>query len=241
MEDRFQKRAVTLAGLFSFDLVNAERRPRDYGRIDVAKIPFVGRDLPVRMLVPFAYDQIELPFGELRIDQGERDAVEGQVPRGVPRVLPFVWHRHDPFVMQMIPIGVAPVLALGRGRGLRGIAFQPLLDDVMIKLLAPKHAGKGLSLDGAMFLTQAGRCELSIKSVRFHGTAQNQVIEIGKRIRIGEGKRLAYAPRHRASQAQPDRNRLTGRNNAPVMGGHFRSDAVWIHQVQLISDNTIVD
>ncbi len=60
VENSFQKCAVALAALFSFDLVNAPRRPGDNGRINVAKIPLVGGDLAVGVLVPFAHDEIEL-------------------------------------------------------------------------------------------------------------------------------------------------------------------------------------
>ena len=36
-----------------------------------------------------------------------------------------------------------------------GIALEPLLHDVVIKLLAPKHSGERLALDRAMLLAQA--------------------------------------------------------------------------------------
>src|SRR4029077_18043992 len=85
VEDRFQKCAVAFSGLFALDLINPPRPPRQHRRINVVEIPFVSRNLPVGMLIPFADNEIELRFGELNIDQSERNAVESKVPRCVPR------------------------------------------------------------------------------------------------------------------------------------------------------------
>src|SRR5881398_3809438 len=54
VEDRFEKRAVAFAGLFTFDLEHAPGRPRQDGRIYITEVPFVGRKLAVGMLIPFA-------------------------------------------------------------------------------------------------------------------------------------------------------------------------------------------
>ena len=107
MEDRLEKGAVAFSGLFPFDLINTHGGPGDDRWIDVAEVPFVSRDLSVGMLVPFPHDDIELLLGELGINQGQWDAVKSEVPRGIPGVFPFVWHRHDALVMQMPPFGVA--------------------------------------------------------------------------------------------------------------------------------------
>src|ERR1700736_6462054 len=138
VENRFQKCAVAFSGLLALDLINAPRRPCQHRRINVVKIPFVGWNFPVRMLVPFAHDEIELCLGELDIDEREREAMKGQVPRCVPGKLPLVRHRHDALVVKMTPAGVAAVVAFVRWRRLVRIAIEPLLDDVMIKLFAPK-------------------------------------------------------------------------------------------------------
>ena len=151
VKDRLEKRAIAFAGFFSLDLINAPRRPGEDGRIHVAEIPLVGGDLSVRMLVPFAHDDIELRFGEVTIDKGEWNTMEGQVPRCVPGIFPFVRHRHDAFVVKMPPLAVTALLTFGRRRWLRRIAIQPLLDDVMIKLFAPQHPGERLPLNGAVF------------------------------------------------------------------------------------------
>ena len=48
-----------------------------------------------------------------------------------------------------------------------GIAFQPLFNNVMIELLAPKHAGEGLALYRFVFVAQACRHQTFVKFVRF--------------------------------------------------------------------------
>ena len=45
------------------------------------------------------------------IDERKRHAVEREVPRGVPRVLPLVGHRDDVRVVEMRPLAVPSVLA----------------------------------------------------------------------------------------------------------------------------------
>src|SRR6266478_5414707 len=153
LENIFQKRAVTLSGFFALDLINAPRRPRQHRRINVVEIPFVSRNFPVGMLVPFADDEIELRFGELNIDQSERNAVESKVPGCVPRKFPFVRHRHDALVVKMTPAGIAAVLALVRRRRLVRIAVEPSIDDVMIELFGPKQARECLPLNGALLFS----------------------------------------------------------------------------------------
>ena len=68
VEDRFQKRAVALAGLFALDLEDAPGRPRDHRRVNIAEIPFVSGKLAVGMLIPFANYRIKLTFGKMRVD-----------------------------------------------------------------------------------------------------------------------------------------------------------------------------
>ena len=58
---------------------------RTHRRIDIAEIPLVGRDLAVRVEVVVAQHQIELGPGEIVVDDGERQYVEGQVPGREPR------------------------------------------------------------------------------------------------------------------------------------------------------------
>ena len=91
MEDALEERPVGAAGEATpFDLVDPPRGPGVDRRIDVRERPLVGRQLPVRVHVPLAGEQDQLPLGEFRIDERERDGVEREVPGREPRVLPRV-------------------------------------------------------------------------------------------------------------------------------------------------------
>ena len=80
MENSLEERTVTFAALLPLNLVDTPGRPRDNGRINIAKIPLVCGDLAVRMLIPLAHDEIELALREIWIDQRKRDAMKGEVP-----------------------------------------------------------------------------------------------------------------------------------------------------------------
>ena len=125
------------------DLVDAQRRPGVHRRVDVAERPLVGGELAVRVHVPLAQQQEQLLLGEVGVDQRERDAVEGEVPRRVPRVLPLVRHRDDVGVVEVRPVGVAAVPALGRAaRGWSGSPSSQSLDDVVVELLDQSSAAR---------------------------------------------------------------------------------------------------
>src|SRR5207249_354336 len=138
MENRFQERAVAFAGLFTFDLENAPRRPCEDGRIYITEVPFVGRKLAIGMLVPLTNYNIELTFGKMRIDYGQRDAMKGQVPRGVPGRFPSIGHRHDALVIKMLPIGITTAPARRWWRGISRITCKPFLHDVVVELFTPE-------------------------------------------------------------------------------------------------------
>jgi len=53
----------------------------------------------------------------------------------------------------MTPLEIAAVFALLGRRRESGVPLKPLLHDVMIKLLTPKHSRERLTLDRAMLLT----------------------------------------------------------------------------------------
>jgi len=59
------------------------------------------------------------------------------------------------------PLAVAAAVALGRRRGRGRVAAQPLVDVIVVELLAPKQAGEGLALDQARVASSvAGWSEL---------------------------------------------------------------------------------
>src|SRR5713101_6379371 len=65
----------------------------------------------------------------------------------------------------MPPIVIAPLESSGRRRGHRRVAFQPLIDDVVIKLLAPEKAGCGLPNDTSLRWVEWRNCDRAIKII----------------------------------------------------------------------------
>ena len=107
------------------------------------------------MHVPFTRKEFQLALGKIGIDQRQRDAVEGEIPGGIPGVLPLIGHGDDIEVMQMFPVAVAagPTLC-GRSRH-RRVAGEPLLDIIVVDLFVPEHTGQCLPLNGTIFHGEA--------------------------------------------------------------------------------------
>ncbi len=156
-----QEVEVVVAG----DLVHAQRGPGVDRRVDVGEVPLVGGELAVGVHVPLAAEQDELGLGELRVDVGQGDAVEGQVPGGVPRVLPLVRHRDDVAVVEVRPLVVATGAALGRGRGVGRVALQPAAHVEVEELLGPQHPGERLAQDERLVGRGRGRGQLGVEGV----------------------------------------------------------------------------
>src|SRR5579862_4408477 len=142
-----------------------------YGRIHVAKGPFISGYLPVGVYVPLAEHQRELLFCEIRVDQGERNAVKRQVPSRIPWVFPLVRHGDYVSVVQVSPLMIAPFPSLpGWGRVV-WIASQPVSDDVVIELLGPEHSRKTLPHD---VLRVCGEILRNDRCVKFIGLTPPQ-------------------------------------------------------------------
>ena len=95
-------------------LVDAPAGPGVDRRIHVAERKLVGGNLAVGVHVPFAQEQQQLLLGELAVDARHRQHVKRQIPRRVPRVLPFVGHRDDVAIEQVRPVVIAAVFAARR-------------------------------------------------------------------------------------------------------------------------------
>ena len=114
-------------------------------------------DPPLKGLLMSLTEQRDILMSQLEKAREQRDAVEerhrehveGEVPRGVPRVLPLVRHRDDVEVVEVPPFAVAPALA-ALGRWVDRVAFEPLFDVVVVKLLGPQHSGECLALHAAL-------------------------------------------------------------------------------------------
>ena len=117
VEHAFQKSPVGSAALFGVDFVDAPGGPSMYRRIDIAKGPFIGRQLAVGVHIPFAGHQFELAFGEIGVDQHQGQAVKGQIPGGEPGVFPLVGHGDDIGIIEMQPLAVTSLPAFRRRGG----------------------------------------------------------------------------------------------------------------------------
>ena len=89
------------------ELVREDGRPGVHGRVHVAEVPFVRRNLAVRVQVAALQHQVELLLAELRVDHRQGEDVKREIPRGVPRVLPLVRHRDDVGIVHVVPVRVA--------------------------------------------------------------------------------------------------------------------------------------
>ena len=174
VEHALEKCQIALpAMLLAVYLKHAPGRPGVHRRVHIAERPLVGGNLAVGVHVPFARQQHQLMLRELRIDQGERDAMKRQVPGGVPGVLPFVRHREDVGIVEITPFDVASMQpCLGRRR-LAGVALEPARNIEIVELLAPNQSGKGLALNHACIGRGNIRLQIAIVVIGL-GAAQCQ-------------------------------------------------------------------
>ena len=213
---------VEVAG--AVDDEHLEGGPRLDGRVDVAEIPFVGGQRPVRMLEPLPAEQEQLILGERGVDMGQRDAVEGQIPRREPGVLPLVRHRHDVEGLETTPAGVAAVVPRVRRPGLGGIAVQPSRDVVVVELLAPQHAGEGLPHHQRLVGRGGRRRQLGIERVGLAAAPGNHRVE--RRSQSGGGS----AAGARRAQPQPQLDRRARRDGQAMPERDLRPAPVRIHR-----------
>ena len=77
-------------------VVDPPDSPGMHGRIQVAELPLVGGQLAAGMLELLEEQKPELVLRELRVDQRERDALEGEIPGREPGIFPGVGHGEHP-------------------------------------------------------------------------------------------------------------------------------------------------
>ena len=145
LERALQPGDVARAALLDLGLVDEQRRPGVHRRVDVAEVPLVGGQLPAGVEVQLAEHQLELVLGEVDVDHRQRDGVEGEVPRRVPRVLPRVGHRDHVVVDH-----VEPARGCGRRRPrvaqrVDVVLLEPAVEIEEVVLLAPQHPGQRLA------------------------------------------------------------------------------------------------
>src|SRR5712691_1235186 len=125
--------------------IDAPTGPRMHRGVHIREGELIGRELTVRVHVPFAQEQHKLLLGKVWIKAGQGEGVESEIPGGVPGVFPLVWHGDDITVEEMLPVVIAPVPAVRRRCRVQGIPFEPVLDHIVEELLGPEEASIGLA------------------------------------------------------------------------------------------------
>ena len=190
----------------------SQRRPGVHRRVDVAEVPLVGRQRAVRVLEPLAAQQQQLVLGERRVDVRQRDAVEGEVPGGEPRVLPLVRHRHDVEGVEVCASGrCGPCGALGRRRRLGRVAVEPAGDVVVVELLAPQHPGERLAHHQRLVGRRAGRASARRRTRRPRPAACATTWSKSAPSAVAASGAVAGRP-----QPQPQLDGLARRDGQPV-------------------------
>src|SRR5438093_13545886 len=82
----------------------------------------------------------------------------------------------------MTPFAVAAEVSLRRRWWLRGIASEPVANDVIVKLLAPKQSRVSLTRNFHRFFIDSGGRNRVVKFVRLFHALYKDLIEIGKGI-----------------------------------------------------------
>jgi hypothetical protein len=129
----------------------------------------------------------QLLLAEVRIDERQGEHVEGEVPGRVPGVLPLVRHGDDVGVVHVVPVVVArPGLARLLER-VGAALLQPLVDVVVVELLAPQHAGQGLAHDvGGRYVQR--RCDGLIEQIRLLAARLQPFFKVG-----ADGRQVVFA------------------------------------------------
>ena len=184
--------------------------------------------------VPFANHQDELFFGKVGIHESQREAVEGQIPGGVPRILPLVRHRDDVSIVQMRPLVVATVLSLGGRRWKSWVAFEPLLHHVVIKLFGPKQSCKRLPHDLSGVWGEGLGENCCVKFLRFALALCKDLIKLGSQGLFGRGHVSI-------GESQSDGHGFPRSDGQGIMGCRLRADALRVHCLLDAMDNVVVN
>ena len=153
------------------------------------------------------------------------DAVEREVPGGIPRVLPRVRHRDDVAVVEMRPVGVASEAPLRR-RGRPGrIALEPAQDVVVVELLRPQHPCERLPQHARLVGRRARRGQLREELVRLALALRHHRVEVGAQPAVAAQPQL-----HDRGRPRVDRQPVVERGLRPglrrVDGGGAGDDVV---------------
>ena len=232
VEDSRQEGAVTLAVLLLIDLIHTPRRPRMDRRVHIAEGKLIGRDLPIGMHEPLTQQQLQLMLGKLRIDLRIRHHVEGQIPRGEPRILPLVRHRDYITGEEMAPVAIAALHHRMRRQRQARVSPQPLLHRVGVELLAPDQPGICLERNLARLLVHALRHHMLVELITLRDALVHDLIK------VQEGRRCTLLKR---PQAQLHRRLLARLQIQHKVPRTLRPAQLRIHHTRLALHHMLVE
>src|SRR5882672_9599209 len=227
-----EKLQVTSSFKRLFRPIEKDGRPGMHGRVNVTEVPLVGRHLPSRVEKKFLKQQRELFLGEIDIDSSQCNGVEGEVPRGVPGILPLVRHRNDASAHHVEPFVVSGSAGV-RPEWIYAVLLQPFVYVITKILLAPQHSRQRLSHDQSLIFADPVRRDALIELICLALTCLHDLIKALKRI--------AYFRRIQVSQPQPDRSGFTCANIQWIMCGSLGSFALRVDRLPFAIHYVVVD
>ena len=185
VERRPEEVQVRLAAQGLLGAMEEQRRKGVDRRVHVAEVPLVGGHLAVGVEVRAAEHQIHLLLGEIGVHDRQRQRVEGQIPGRVPGVLPLVGHRDDVLVQHVEPLRVPGVAITGMER-VGVVLVEPVVPVEEEELLAPEHAGEGLTHHVGRVFAHRWRRDRLVELVGFTKPVGEDLVE---RLSKGPGSR----------------------------------------------------
>ena len=172
-----------------------------------------------------------MPLGKVRVEPRKRNGMKGQIPSRKPRIFPLVGHRKDIGRVHLLPSLVARVGAALKFKGHFGVAFEPFVYVVIIKLFVPQHTRKSLTLNILQFGGNNIFLQTVVKLVGFALAQTKNFVKIIKRILQ---LRLVRKP-------QSNGGAFSGRDGLGVFTRYFRADVVGVYSLFFTLYHVIVD
>ena len=153
--------------------------------------------------------------------------MEGQVPRGEPRVLPLVRHRDHVAGEEVEPRDVAQPAAGGvLAPRVDALLAQPAVDVVLVVLLAPQQPGERLAHDVRRVLVEVAGDDAGVEGVRLGDPLREHRVEVDR-----AAARV---------QPHPDLRRAAGRDLEHVVRGDLGAGPRRVDRVGA-RDHVVVD
>ena len=159
--------------------------------------------------------------------------MERQVPGRVPGVLPLVGHRDDVPVQHVEPLRVAGA-SISVMQRIGVVLVQPVVAVEEEELLAPEHAGQGLTHHAGRVFTHGRRRDRLVERISVTKPVSEDLIE-----RLAKG--LARLVRKSAGEPQANHFRLAGGERDLVVRRDLGALLVRIHRIVAAVHHTVVD